>query len=532
MVGKKLVDSIDGKPEKRIFRSIIADYNLQTGLCELIDNALDHWSANGRKKPLKVEIKLDAARQLIVVTDNAGGVKESELRLLISPGASRGEMGLDLIGIFGVGGKRAGVALGELVEIRTRYGKSSTYQIDINSEWLGSDDWDIDYFQVSSISEGSTTVEISKLRQVFNENEVEKIKSHLGEIYSWFIKKGCEISVNDQAIKPVDFNSWAYPPSYLPRHATFEVWPTSDQFLKVDIVAGLILDRDPVSENYGVYIYCNNRLIVKEMRTREVGYFVSTEAGVPHPDASLCRVVVKIDGAPELMPWNSSKSDVNISHPAFMQLGSTIISLVGFYSKLSRRWKNDWKSNVFRHNKGKFEDVDIQDIKTGKKMVMPKLPRGQKLVYIQKLLEANKSNMKKAPYTTGLIEAMGLVEVVRKQKILTKNRAALILLDSNFEIALKEYIVSETTLFPPFEYTDKKITSLFKQRTSVINEVKRHVPQLTTELLKKVNHYYGLRNKLIHERTTIPISDQQIDDYEETIQKVLRLLFKIKFPKK
>ena len=30
---------------------------------------------------------------------------------------------------------------------------------------------------------------------------------------------------------------------------------------------GLIRDRDPEAENYGVYFYCNNRLVVKEWRT-------------------------------------------------------------------------------------------------------------------------------------------------------------------------------------------------------------------------------------------------------------------------
>lgn len=31
--------------------------------------------------------------------------------------------------------------------------------------------------------------------------------------------------------------------------------------------------------------------IEKEVKTREVGYFVSNEAGVPHPDISLCRAL-------------------------------------------------------------------------------------------------------------------------------------------------------------------------------------------------------------------------------------------------
>jgi hypothetical protein len=42
-----------------------------------------------------------------------------------------------------------------------------------------------------------------------------------------------------------------------------------------------------------------------------------------------------------------------------------------------------------------------------------------------------------------------MLEIVQKQKFDTKNRIALILLDSNFEIALKEFIVHRPDLFPP-----------------------------------------------------------------------------------
>src|SRR3546814_8550386 len=112
-----MMKTIDGTPEKRLFLSIISDYDLRTGLCELVDNALDLWMENGRKAKLSISVVLDRDRQFIQVRDNAGGVSEDHARLLIAPGASRNGSGQELIGISGVGGKRAGVALGEHVEI-------------------------------------------------------------------------------------------------------------------------------------------------------------------------------------------------------------------------------------------------------------------------------------------------------------------------------------------------------------------------------------------------------------------------------
>ena len=47
---KTEVTKIDAKPSKRIYRSIIVDYDLNKSICELIDNAIDLWVKNGKKE--------------------------------------------------------------------------------------------------------------------------------------------------------------------------------------------------------------------------------------------------------------------------------------------------------------------------------------------------------------------------------------------------------------------------------------------------------------------------------------------------
>src|SRR5262249_45217213 len=193
-------------------------------------------------------------------------------------------------------------------------------QIDLTKEWVESASWELEISEVPELEPGTTTVDITKVRQGFDKDDVERIRTHLGQTYSWFIKQGCVIQLNGTAIEPTTFDAWAYPPDYLPRQAKFHIEPAQGKSLEVTLSGGLILDRDPEAENYGVYFYCNHRLIVKEFKTRDVGYFVSAEAGVPHPDASLCRVLIEFYGPAELMPWNSSKSGINFSHPAFTQI--------------------------------------------------------------------------------------------------------------------------------------------------------------------------------------------------------------------
>lgn len=514
---------------KRFFLSLISDYDLKAGLCELIDNAIDFWRRTASPSKLTVDVVLDPDRQVFRVTDNAGGVRESDVRLLIAPGATGNAADHEVIGVFGVGGKRAAVALGERVEISTRYKKEKSIQIELTSEWLAQPgEWTLPVYEVPDLAPGCTVVDVSKLRQNFTKEDVGLVCAHLGETYAWYIENGCQIIVNGKAVKPTFFNHWAHPPAFKPQQASFEIAPTRDGKLKVSIAGGLILDRDPEKENYGVYVYCNHRLIVKEMRTRDVGYLITSEAGVPHPDASLCRVIIEFEGNPELMPWNSSKSDLIASRPAFAQIRPLVIQLVKHFSKLSRRLKNDWDGEVFRYKRGKPVVIDSNEIESGKKITLPQLPRTRNPSAMVDLKTRNKSIIDNQPWTLGLVEAMGLVELVVKQKLDTRNRVALILLDSNFEIALKEFIVNRTDLFPPHVYNDAKIVGLFKARHAVINEVKAHI-NLPKTLLGKVAHYYNLRNKLVHERATVGITDKQIEDYRKTIERVLNKLFKLKF---
>ena len=67
-----------GTPEKRLYWSIISDYDIKTGICELIDNAIDLWMATKPRPALAIDLIFDAERQLIQIKDTAGGVKEED----------------------------------------------------------------------------------------------------------------------------------------------------------------------------------------------------------------------------------------------------------------------------------------------------------------------------------------------------------------------------------------------------------------------------------------------------------------------
>ncbi len=47
--------------------------------------------------------------------------------------------------------------------------------------------------------------------------------------------------------------------------------------IQAKITAGLVRDRDAAEGNYGVCFYLNGRPVAKELKTRDVGYFVAVD---------------------------------------------------------------------------------------------------------------------------------------------------------------------------------------------------------------------------------------------------------------
>src|SRR5260221_204570 len=113
---KRNAGHIDATPSKRIYSSIIADYSLRTGICELVDNAIDQWTRDGRSGSLAIKVAIELDQQSIRVEDDSGGLEKAELNLLVTPGGGAGTGGEESIGIFGVGTRRAVVALAQQVQ--------------------------------------------------------------------------------------------------------------------------------------------------------------------------------------------------------------------------------------------------------------------------------------------------------------------------------------------------------------------------------------------------------------------------------
>jgi hypothetical protein len=69
---KRSAGTVDARPSKRLFRSVIADYDLDRSICELIDNAVDVRLQSKRQTKVTIKIGVDTRQQSICVEDDAG----------------------------------------------------------------------------------------------------------------------------------------------------------------------------------------------------------------------------------------------------------------------------------------------------------------------------------------------------------------------------------------------------------------------------------------------------------------------------
>ncbi len=185
----------------------------------------------------------------------------------------------------------------------------------------------------------------------------------------------------------------------------------------------------------------------------------------------------------------------------------------------------DWPDKVFQYKEGEIAEVAINDFPTATRSFLPSLPKSRPR-YGDIISQKNRDVVRKKPWSKGLYEGVVAADLISKQRLEQRNRIALIVLDSTLEIGFKDYLVNESGT----SYSDVRLVELFKDRSQVQNEVKKTLA-IKDEVWKKVNFYYNLRCKLVHEKATAPVDDGQIENFRLIVEAMLHKMFGLKFKK-
>lgn len=519
---KQQIGVVDAMPSKRMYLSIIADYDLNKSICELVDNGFDVWTRAGRTKPISIHVELNIEQGSITVEDNAGGLGKDDLRYIVGPGQSGSAATDQTIGIFGVGTKRAVVALAQEIKIRTRDEQDITHQVEFDDAWIHQDDeWQLPLFVGEEITPGTTKVELSKLRLKLDKDAEKSLREHLSATYAYFVSKhDATLWLNGKPIEAKLFNDWSYPPGFEPRHYSGTVMSPTKRPITVDVFAGLSAEASPTLGEYGVYFYCNERLVAPAVKSFEVG-FTTGQAGNPHPKISLTKIIVHLNGDAGDMPWNSSKSDINTKHPTFIDLHDWLIKIVAEFAKISRTWMGLWPEKVYAHPTGEVVKVPIEDFLTERRSFLPEAPKSRPRL-AERVEKKNRKLATSRPWTKPLYEGVVAATTISKQPLEYSNWFAYYLLDLTLRTALKNFIFDELEEDP--EEIDLK--SVLKLAPKVSDYLREKIP-LQESTWTEIQKFAKVRNRLLNSATPPVITNDQLSRAEALVHDVLIELYDI-----
>lgn len=208
------------------------------------------------------------------------------------------------------------------------------------------------------------------------------------------------------------------------------------------ITNGLTYQDPTLTGNHGVFVYCNRRLIARALIEPELG-FVTGQAGIPHHDMNLARIIIEFSGDADNMPWTSKKDAINYNHPSFHNARSDIITVVSNCVKWSKVLKPNAADKVVPFIEGEIKEERLPAKDRIKPSRLPTPPKSRK-DYKEDIASANRAIAAEKPWTRGLYESIIAERLIAGAKSLSlRNRISWIILDSIVEIGCKEYRVRE-----------------------------------------------------------------------------------------
>jgi hypothetical protein len=367
--GVEKAEIIDATPTpKGTFLALIrAGYTLPDAVAEYVDNSIEQAINNriDNSGSSRVEVKsiTEGAEGIIEIIDNCGGCPRRDAVRFIRPGESGVDPEEGNISRFGIGGKAAGLAVSSSVEILSRALSEKGWKIVLNrNTMLNKNDWKFEISDLSSnenIIEGSTQIRLHVTDfsdfQKFPIRGKEKleerygIKDLLNKISISF--NGVKLSAADPEIELL--NNIEAPERCIPLEANENIRvPTKEnnisktREISVKVKLGLMTEGSRINK-FGMNIYCNGRLLVKD---NKIGIYEQSfgDEKVGHAGIELIwiRGIVYLSGPAEAMPWNSRKNDLDTTSPTYRKLEEILKETVRKFLERMGEAKTDLKDRT------------------------------------------------------------------------------------------------------------------------------------------------------------------------------------------
>ncbi|MFV0457078.1 MAG: ATP-binding protein [Pseudomonas sp.] len=360
--------SVDTRPSKEVVvNSLTRDIAIDACIFDLIDNSIDAardtiFKLNpdmDRKAPPEsyegYKIKIDMDGTSLRISDNCGGIPSELLKASALRFGEKSSHNLG-IGVFGVGLNRAIFKIGQLTEIETDTGVERCHLKIKTDDYLSSSDWSLPALKMPSQGRVGTVIKTTELSNetshLFSDGDwLEKLMRETGVRYGKLIAKGLEIMINDEIIDSHVVELRRDSPygseSKFFRVSNTTVYIEAGQHKKHRFSAEPGYDKDKnagLTNEYGWTIYCNERAIVisdKSWKTGWVKKFHTEFYG-------FVGNVYFTNPNPSELPWNTTKTDVDLNNPAYQYALDDM-----------RKFVDKWRANAGDAKRRKSKDETL-----------------------------------------------------------------------------------------------------------------------------------------------------------------------------
>jgi hypothetical protein len=337
---------IAASPTKEFFISmLVRDIELLDAVADLVDNCVDGARRISKRDSFaSLHVRIHLSEKKFEIEDNCGGISVDIARKYAFRFGRPGEFPptKHSIGQFGIGMKRALFKMGDKFRVESAT-KQSRFVVEVPvDEWKKQPEKDKDgqnngnwQFEFAELDEDKdktfkpgTTITVTRLHdgvaaQFGLENFKTRLAGKLTSTHQYSLTKGLEISVGETKLT-------ADPITLLSSEA---IKPVHQRValplgLRVGIFAGLARSEP---EKAGWYIFCNGRLILEADQTERTGWGEGHGKKIPrfHNQFARFHGYVFFDAdKPGLLPWNTTKTDVDYNSATYQDIrGKMIVAM-------------------------------------------------------------------------------------------------------------------------------------------------------------------------------------------------------------
>lgn len=379
-----MTEVVNASPTKRLVVYVLTkDVKLDDAILDLIDNSIDGAKRLGKKNLSGYEVRLSLSKEKFTIQDNCGGIpydlaRDYAFRFGRPEDYADLDSPADVVGNFGVGMKRALLKMGRTILVISRTA-TRYFEISIDVEaWLRDDKhWTFEFSNVrdetSPPEMTGTWITVTDLytgvaEQFALKQFVANLEYAVEQKQAVPMLQGFNVVIGNKTLTGVEM-LLGQSKHIVPFHQRLELYNDKREKVDLDVYAG-VADAD--NDRAGWYVVCNGRTVLRADRTSLTGWGSKMDsARVPsyhHQYARFRGFVLFHSDTPDLLPWNTAKSGVDVEHPfyrrALQLMLQSMDEVFGFLNQVDR--ESEYPEQPLTEALGKIKPVALNKVAESK----------------------------------------------------------------------------------------------------------------------------------------------------------------------